>query len=975
MLKEIQFKGITTSTSDYECSDGEMETMMNVENRRGQVEAQVDFKVLHDVGAGYRLLYHFNTSSVNHLLFQNIEDENGGVYYLDMQNDGGGLVETAVKGVGEVVDVSSVGNTLVMVTKIGVYFVRFVDSVYLLLGTRPPDIKMQFSLSDRVAVDLGGNEVLDIETDETADAFAGSFEDVAFGTGDEGEASLKKEDVKRVLKDKLWALIGLVNRWSNYSHGFVYAPFLVRYCYSMYDGTKINVSSPVFMPVHDGYEVATLFYHYKVWNSQGKKGLYKYSNFYRPANVWLMFRYDVEAYRELYELWQDVVTSVDIFISPTIDIDDSSSDDLTFPDRYRNNHSDTETMGLEMGHPSHRMVFNHITTYANVAEYWAKYSPDYKENHGNNKNEYYLYSVVLPKRSDMEIMDDIQSAVFYKATSFTLKDYWELHNNGDGWGKLPLWLMSEKAGENLLTTKEKLEYDLEVSDLSPFEDRNGRCVGAVFAYNNRVCYSGFHNASKCIQQTDKLLPYVDLFSDAIHVDEVTVEIKDAAGNYYTDHVVFRNGSHSLLLHPRMLALSPMCYPNANAKRMELKVRAGGWEGFLLVDMQSSDTEDVSYTMVHIGTMSDGDSADSIQRLLNISLVDYLARVFSCNESRQIALKEKTPSTSNLVYQSDVNNIFSVDFDNVTSVGSGTVLALRAATTALSQGQFGQYPVYAFCTDGVWALSVAADGTFTSVSPVSRDVCINPESITQIDGSIIFVSDKGVMCISGSSVSCISAALSGVINSSVELPALQSVVELAGYDSLPTSDPFNDFIASCRIAYDYSNERLIVFNPSVDDNGQRLYSFAYVYFFGSGLWGQMFCDLHNAICSYPNSIAIASNGEVLDVSVTVNDVGVTARRGLLITRPLKLDAPDTLKVVRNVILRGVFDRGDVQTVLYGSRDMKHWYLVGSSTNHELRCLSGTPYKYFRIAVISKLEKGESLSGATIEFAPRLTDVLR
>ena len=60
---------------------------------------------------------------------------------------------------------------------------------------------------------------------------------------------------------------------------------------------------------------------------------------------------------------------------------------------------------------------------------------------------------------------------------------------------------------------------------------------------------------------------------------------------------------------------------------------------------------------------------------------------------------------------------------------------------------------------------------------------------------------------------------------------------------------------------------------------------------------------------------------------------------------------------------------------GSRNLDDWFAVASSTDHYLRGFRGTPYKYFRIALVCDLERGESLSGASVEFDLRENDQLR
>lgn len=124
-------------------------------------------------------------------------------------------------------------------------------------------------------------------------------------------------------------------------------------------------------------------------------------------------------------------------------------------------------------------------------------------------------------------------------------------------------------------------------------------------------------------------------------------------------------------------------------------------------------------------------------------------------------------------------------------------------------------------------------------------------------------------------------------------------------------------------------------------------------------------------SYPEALALNSSNELLDFSLESKEV-VT---GIVVTRPLKLDAPDVLKTIDTIIQRGNFRKGHVQSVLYGSRDLYSWHLVWSSKDHYLRGFRGTPYKYFRIALLCNLSPDESISGASIQFTPRQTAQLR
>ena len=333
------------------------------------------------------------------------------------------------------------------------------------------------------------------------------------------------------------------------------------------------------------------------------------------------------------------------------------------------------------------------------------------------------------------------------------------------------------------------------------------------------------------------------------------------------------------------------------------------------------------------------------------------------ESNVQATSKRTFPLPNKVYTSEVNNPFNFPTRGVNSIGTGKILGISAATKALSAGQFGQFPLYALSTDGVWALEVAKDGTYTAKQPISRDVCINPKSITQIDNAVLFTSERGIMMLSGSQCVCISDSLDP--NRSPSLKGLPKSNELSREAGIPKEQtdhlPIKDFLAEAEMIYDYPRQRLYAYNPKT--------SYAYVYSLKSKQWSTTPTDIRKAVNSYPQTIAVTKDGKVVDYSKIDPTKGV---RGLLVTRPLKLGAPDVMKTIRSVIQRGYFHKGHVRTILYGSRDLLEWHVISSSADHILRGISGTPFKYFKVALLCQLDPEEAIFGCTIEYLPKMTD---
>ncbi|MGN1353800.1 MAG: hypothetical protein ACI4V2_02705, partial [Alloprevotella sp.] len=329
-----------------------------------------------------------------------------------------------------------------------------------------------------------------------------------------------------------------------------------------------------------------------------------------------------------------------------------------------------------------------------------------------------------------------------------------------------------------------------------------------------------------------------------------------------------------------------------------------------------------------------------------------------------------------IFTSEVNNPFYFPLTGINTVGTGTVISLSSANKALSQGQFGQFPLYAFTTDGVWALEVTATGTYSARQPITRDVCINPDGITQLDDAVLFPTDRGIMLIQGSQTQCITDAIDTDTPFQLHtLPHLQDIYTKlhTDADTCLQPAPFRRFLSGCRMIYDYIHSRIIVFNPSRDKDQTPLYPYAYVYSLRSKAWAMTHADLEDTLNAYPQALAMTTDNRLVNFSATPPvDETTTA---MFVTRPLKLSAPDVHKTISAIIQRGLFRIGSVATLLYASRDLYTWQLVASSRTHILRGFSGTPYKYFRLATIATLKPQHSIFSASIQYTPRYTNRLR
>jgi hypothetical protein len=330
------------------------------------------------------------------------------------------------------------------------------------------------------------------------------------------------------------------------------------------------------------------------------------------------------------------------------------------------------------------------------------------------------------------------------------------------------------------------------------------------------------------------------------------------------------------------------------------------------------------------------------------------------------IKATSVQMGNKLYTSEAENPWVFPASGVRAIGDGDIIGIASAARALSEGQFGQFPLYAFTTEGVWALSVNDTGSFNPAQPISRDVCVDADSITQIDQSVLFSTNRGVMMIAGSETICMTDGID--TDSPMLLSMMPGGLQLMAKAEIGSRTfdmvAFKDFLQGARMVYDYTHQRIVLYQPRCD--------YAYVYSLKSKQWGMMESKIQYGVNSYPEALVVTSDNKLVDLSSTEGEL---MRKGLMVTRALKLDGGDILKTIDTIIQRGDFDRGDVSTVLWGSRDLKNWRLIWTSKDHYLRGFRGSPYKYYRIGAIAEIGREESLIGASINYQLKQTNKLR
>lgn len=307
-----------------------------------------------------------------------------------------------------------------------------------------------------------------------------------------------------------------------------------------------------------------------------------------------------------------------------------------------------------------------------------------------------------------------------------------------------------------------------------------------------------------------------------------------------------------------------------------------------------------------------------------------------------------------VFTSAVDNPWYFPAEGRNAVGSGKVLAIVANATALTQEQYGSHPLYAFCTDGIWALGQNEQGSYVQVQPVSRNVLLSADALVQLDSAIAYCTARGVYLLSGLRSDCISEALIDASRADLS--------KLAGFGSggpfYATTTTLRDYLDGACLAYDYMHARLWVFSPAEDKS--------LVYSFRSRMWGTAPVSFARAVNAFPDSYLQGRGDDARRIySLMQEPADAGTQTAVLVTRPFRLADVATLCTPRVVGVRGDVEPRQVSLALYGARTLGRWHLLGSVKScNMLHLRTGSPYRYFRLAVKADMRAGQSLEGATV-----------
>lgn len=961
MIDEVKYKGFTAAGSDYDCGDGELAAVMGLLPDHVSAGGNVSLSAIQKAKTVLKLgskdctvLYvHRGDKYTNYIVVDTSGSAvPGGSILASKANlyrkcrlywsvNGKDLHELYdLKGDG-LYRVSAVGNTLMLLTTSGVQYMLWEQekSTYKTLGSEIPDISLRFGLqgelkqSDKLDV-----SVVNFDKGVSKSEWGGVFEKRLNG---KSTLRLKIRDSEK--KEITDYVLGYVNKFiaENYEKNgkFIY-PFFVRYAYRLYDGSLTKHSAPILMmPSTDCSPICMEegMHFYK----DGDNVFYSTVKInYRVIGMVCDLDYvvtDNAAAIGSLGNWKDIVKSVDIYVSSPI-YTYKQSGDIEYLNIMPLSSSEIKST-KSVCRLKDVQAEGKYSDWNWLDAYRKAFSEDDISLHVDFGFKAFIE---IPKTSFKSVIENVNTCRdFYLLKSINIEE------------------LTSGVRKKIDIDEYFLKALVNRQTMADDYDSHDRLTAKYsFVYNQRLNLAGL---------SKKLFGGFNPSAVNTAVNSDGIEAAEQKMSKVRAYVYVKQGGRNIVVESDtkdMFCNVPIYYfyyPNANAYRAIIRVQ-GGWE---FGEWNASKERYFELPLEsHVG-LNGAFWFGNFKRLGEMTELD--TEVFDAANIPIVSNSEnRTVGMENKIYASKVNNPFVFPVLGITTVGVGEVYGVSTAAKALSEGQFGQFPLYAFTSDGVWALEVASNGAYSARQPITRDVCVDKDSITQIDSAVLFATARGIMMLSGSQSTCISDVLES--EDAFSLATLRfgaEIIKLAGLlDKHFDYIPFRQYIQDSGMVFDYAHQRIVLYNPTK--------AYAYVYSLRTKMWGMMENTIVHGVNSYPQALVMCNDGSLVDLSEYEE---ARESKVLFVTRPLKFGAPDVLKTVESVIQRGHFNDGSIKMVLYGSKDLDHWSVVWSSENHYLRGFSGSPYKYFRIVGFGSLASSQSLSNASVFLRGRFANQLR
>jgi hypothetical protein len=863
----------------------------------------------------------------------------------------------------EVSNIVPIGNTLAisLQTKT-VYALLKGDNTYTILGERPPEVDIRFGLT----VQYKTTEPRTIDTPQYGDVLKSG--DYTFSDTESWNWDKTKEEIETYFTENIYAALEkfcnengpLMNRFAH--------PFFIRYAWRMYDNSNQNMmASPPVLLVPSTRPICYIFGQDWYDKKMSFSCVSAFGRLYFKIN-------DIGSIKEELEKWRDVVTGIDFYVSDPVQTYHSDKK-ITGWDTY-------ETFAKNYGAEYYVSIAKDFTL---GKEEYGTEDDDIKDDEDFVKVEFKGGRTGDSKYDITELFPTKQRTPF-KDDSY--RDCWTKGYGEEGkdvpsrYFRLPYKTKSEMQDQLLGIMSFYRVQTIDMKEL--IGDKNGKGMKDFSepVYPKKLTLSALLNRHRMTDDFDSHSSIVakcminynsrlfagnisfGLFSGyapGICLPNEQSKAPDVEGMLYVKTYIKKNNKEYAVISRGNAVVAWIhywYYPDVDAYKAELLYIGGRQCKMATLELQPSNTLNGAYWYNNM----DSPAWTSVDR--DSSMVEEM---MSSNFDNDVMIHYP-----NQVMFTPVNNPFTWPAAFRDTVGGTMVNALGVNTAEVSTGQFGTFPILAFCNDGVWALDIGHDGAYKSIHLATGDVIADGGKNAPIrtHDTLMFISDSGqLMSIAGSQSMSLSDTLAqgyGYVFGINDIDRLDEVLAAMGTSMVYDFVPFTHYADGASIGYDQYNDRVYVYNPS--------FRYSYVYSLRSKAWAVSTNAFDKIISSYPRTYAFRGNvaceigavnsfhdGNLMTREQAMNTYVDT----LIISRPIKIFADDTtFKRIRSTAADMSRNGIETQVALFGTRDFEKFCYVTSSQDRFIRSVIGSPYKAYIVAIHAKMRYSDALTAMDI-----------
>lgn len=499
---------------------------------------------------------------------------------------------------------------------------------------------------------------------------------------------------------------------------------------------------------------------------------------------------------------------------------------------------------------------------------------------------------------------------------------------------------------------------------------------SLFAYNDRIfindittkLYEGYSVSSFLTTISGGITDAGTSYDVHFEVDIQTGDGKKIVRNTDTMHF-FKSVSEPTV--PAFMFKRYFAYPDARATTLRIYIET------------ATDLKLIATLSLTPNEMLNMAIYNKVSASLPVTYGDY-TYTGAVSGSDVLSAIDDTYNDKNRIQATELSNPFYYPAINSYRVGNGRVLGLSTNALAISAGQFGEYPLFCFTEDGIWALMIGnGEVLISSIKPLSRKVCNNPASLTMIDGGTVFTTEKGLWIISGASPIEIGSLAEGR-----ETSKLFGNADYANVGNDPATFEIKDFLCGCDFL-DYIAGAIIAWEPENREIilSNNIFNYSWVYSVDHKMWYKISEVWDRFISDFPVTYGYRTIDSVYNqCNLCIEDYDPPLVTVYAETRPLKL-SPSLYKKIERLVVGGYLNEISNSGVtypfsltLFGSSDGNTWYLLNASNtflaqNRLIIGRSSFSCQYFILIIGGQVDEHSFITHIEAEFTQRYDNKLR